>query len=493
MSRNLAFVLLLGALGLGACAYPTRNAPIQTLSTDYGYRWNRLPADDLPGTLVIVTASGGGTRAAALELGVLRGMQQVELPSGKRLVDEVDVISSVSGGSVTAAYFALKGSKGFDDLENNFIRKNGIDALLKAILNPVQVARLSTPSRERIDLLIDYFDSTLFHKEKMGALQEPLDGSRRPFLVLNAADMVEGTPFPLTQSTFDLLCSDVSKLKLSTAVAASAAFPVAFSPVTLKNYSRCPAQAGRAWPPAWVADAAEDPTEGTAWYDNPDAVNRARVAKAYAEGTAAPHPKAYIHLLDGGIADNLGVTEPLRMLATTELDPSFINAIGSGKITRIVFVTINARSAVSSKLDAKPDTPGIFDMLMGSVGASVDRAALGAGQRLRALLESEFALFAREQEGVNPDMARRFAYIIQNTSLISIDFDAIPKADCRLAYHSIGTSWTNSKAEIDALLKVGPALLAGDPEFPHLLALTGGRLAEPLPTLHDACAIVPAP
>ncbi|HEY1386442.1 MAG TPA: hypothetical protein VGF43_22655, partial [Dongiaceae bacterium] len=136
---------------LTACAYPTRNQQATVIDETYGYRWNNLDPSNLEDTLVIVTASGGGTRATALALSVLRGLDDIALGNGETLAQEVDVISSVSGGSVAAGYFALAGREGFDTLEHDFVRRNGMKPLILGLVNPVSLAQLSTPSEERID------------------------------------------------------------------------------------------------------------------------------------------------------------------------------------------------------------------------------------------------------------------------------------------------------------------------------------------------------
>jgi NTE family protein len=476
--RALALAL---TVGLASCSYPTRNVEIATLSPDYGYRWRNLPPDDLSDTVIIVSASGGGTRAATLELSVLKGLQKVALPQNKTMADEIDVISSVSGGSVTAGYFARHGTDGFTDLEN-FLRQSGIGALAWRALNPVGLAKLSTPAYERIDPEIDYFDDGLFKQETFQAL---LDNRRRPYLILNAADMVEGTPFPMTQRMLDLLCSDLTKMKLSTAVAASAAFPVALSPVTLTNYSQCAAQkAVPHWPPLWASNAAE-----SEFADNPERVTQGRVEVAYAEGRQAARPKTFIHLLDGGIADNLGVSEPYRLLTTGDADPSFLNQIAAGKIKKIIFVMINSRSAPSSNLDNDPATPGALDMLNGSIGAAVDRSTAGAANRLRTLLQTEYSSQAEfERRSGHPGVAQRFQEISDHAHLIAIDLDAIPAPACRQAYHNVATSWTLKKDDITGLLLMGQALLAADPEFAKAVAEIGGTVTEPLPTIDSACS-----
>ncbi|MDX1390700.1 MAG: patatin-like phospholipase family protein, partial [Acidobacteriota bacterium] len=261
---------------LAGCSYPTRNTELASLDPRDGYRWQSLAGGELDDTILIFTASGGGTRATALALSTLRGLERLKRASGRSLADEIDVISSVSGGSVTAGYFALTGTDGFDTLERDFVRRDGMSALIWKALNPVDLIERATPSRERIDLLIDYLDETLFDEATFADLTR---AGRRPLLILNAADMVEGTPFAFTQNRFDLICSDLGRMKLSVGVAASAAVPGAMSPLTLVNYSPCAAQESGIWPKTWVTNAAD-----SNWFDNPARVRRGRVAEAYSLG-----------------------------------------------------------------------------------------------------------------------------------------------------------------------------------------------------------------
>ncbi len=479
---------LLLVVALAGCAYPTRNQEVRNISETSGYRWGNLAKNNLEGTLVIVTISGGGTRATALGLSVLRGLDRIALPNGRTLAQEVGVISSVSGGSVVAAYFALKGRDGFDTLERDFIRQDGIGALLRAGLNPIGLARLSTNSTERIDLLIDYLDRQLFNG---ASYQTLLDAGHRPFLLLNAADMVEGVPFSFTQRKFDLLCSDLAKLPLAVAVAASAAFPVALSPVTLINYQPCAAIAGKQWPPAWVEanldNAAAPFAMPSVWYDNPQRATLGRAEYAYSRGRSAPAgaQKLYVHLLDGGIADNLGVFEPYRMLTTRDTQPSFLGEIDSGRISKLIWVVINARSFAPSDLDKSQETPGMFDMLTASINAPIDRATAGTVNQLRQLLLDEF----RKLELADATRADRFRQLAKDTALISIDFDAIADDTCRRKFQSIPTSWTLKPEQADAVLQVGGALLANDPAFTKLLQITGASNTD-FPSLEETCAML---
>jgi NTE family protein len=67
----------------------------------------------------MLTFSGGGTRAAALAYGVLETLRDTPIKiDGKtaRMLDEVDLISSVSGGSFTSAYYGLHGDGIFEEV-----------------------------------------------------------------------------------------------------------------------------------------------------------------------------------------------------------------------------------------------------------------------------------------------------------------------------------------------------------------------------------------
>lgn len=481
------FGIVILTVQLSGCAYPIRNVEAGNLSLSEGYRQPLLNEPSMDETLVIVTISGGGTRATALGLSVLEGLEGIKLPDGGNLVDEIDIISSVSGGSVTAAYFALAGTEGFEKLEKDFIRQNGIRALLISGLNPVGLALLSTPSKERIDLLIDYLDETIFDHATYNSL---LGRNRQPFLILNAADMVEGIPFAFTQANFDLLCSDLGSMDLSVAVAASAAFPVALSPVTLKNYSRCEAQKSLSRDiRTWVRDDAD-----TIWNDNPERARRGRVSRAYAEGDSGSreYNKLFVHLLDGGIADNLGISEPLRILTTSAPAPGLLDQISSGHIKRIIFVSVNARSFSTSELDEQQATPGMVDMLTASINSSIDRASAGTGMRIRDELDQRFDVRLQQlrkyvEDSALSDITRELIRrripnieaVKANTFLIEVDFDAIENEECRLAFQDISTSWTLSDEKIDALLEVGSGLLLAAPEFPAMIKSINGKPMSP--------------
>ena len=161
-----------------------------------------------------MTFSGGGTRAAALAYGVLEALRDTKIEwQGRResLLDEVDVISSISGGSFPAAYYALRGRKIFDEFPQKFLYRPIQSDLLKLALTPTSWLRLAGPSYGRSDLAADFYDREVFGG---GTYADVIARGRRPFVVLNATDMTSGAQFPFIQDEFDLLCSDLARVPL---------------------------------------------------------------------------------------------------------------------------------------------------------------------------------------------------------------------------------------------------------------------------------------
>lgn len=231
--RGFAVALVVGMTVL-ACAAPGN--PRLVAYDAAGYRYANVRRDAGEEDLFIILAfSGGGTRAAAFSYGVLEGLESVRYrpTTGpeRTLLDDVDVISSVSGGSFTAAHYALFGKEGFKQFEDSFLYRNIQSDLVARALAPWNWPRLLRSDVSRIELAVDLYDEVVFKHATFATLLQPAP-HRRPYLLLNATDMTLGARFEFTQDQFDLLCSDLSRVPVARAVAASSAFPVLLSPLT---------------------------------------------------------------------------------------------------------------------------------------------------------------------------------------------------------------------------------------------------------------------
>src|SRR5512140_2979585 len=162
LSRSLLLVaILLGVLG--GCATRPVNPPISEVDRSTGYRYvTRLAHSKDPQNLVVLAFSGGGMRAAAFSYGVLEALRPIVLVGPKggsiRMLDEVDVITGVSGGSFTALAYGLYGEKLFDIYETSFLKRDVQGELIRRVLSPAGWGDWG-----RSETVSKYYDEILFH------------------------------------------------------------------------------------------------------------------------------------------------------------------------------------------------------------------------------------------------------------------------------------------------------------------------------------------
>jgi NTE family protein len=177
--RLTALIALLTATALAGCATRPVNPPLTLADPTTGYRLetreNKVFDDQ---NIVILAFSGGGTRAAAFSYGVLEFLARTEVkgPRGApvRLLDEVAVITGVSGGSFTALAYGLYGDKLFTEYETRFLKRNVQGEITKRTLNPLNWPRLWSTGYGRSELASELYDEILFNNATFGDLQRGL-------------------------------------------------------------------------------------------------------------------------------------------------------------------------------------------------------------------------------------------------------------------------------------------------------------------------------
>jgi NTE family protein len=276
------------AAGLAGCATVYNlpgNAPLGAALAD-----NNI-ARDIPDyqddALLALSFSGGGTRAAAFSFGVLQELDRARSTAGKTLLDRVDFVSGVSGGSVTAAYFGLKKRGALDDFRERFLLRNAEEGL-KTQVSLGNIGRALAGGVNNSQFT-DWLDRNLFDGARFDSLRE----DRRPRVWINASDIYNRTPFVFGKTAFDALCSDIRSYRIAEAVAASAAVPLAFAPIVLETYP-----GGCAAPlPPWLDRVRNDP-------------NAQPLLRSFAEAQARYRDGSmrYVKLLDGGLVDNYGLS-----------------------------------------------------------------------------------------------------------------------------------------------------------------------------------------
>jgi len=330
MSLRIALVAL--AASVGGCAGLTLDqTPINTPATQVTFSQPEfLRVDDFPELAIGLAFSGGGTRAAAFSHGVLQGLNAIPVPGDRQrrtLLDAVDLVSGVSGGSVTAAYFGLKQRDALTDFRERFLIQNAEAGFSTAISLTNILTLLDRGGANSSRSLAHWLDRALFE----GATFRDFRRRRNhPNVWISASDVYNRVPFLFSQETFAALCSDLDSLPIAQAVAASAAFPVAFASVNVETFNRnrnCDAPL-----PAWIEAAASDSSGSS-------------VRHAVARGMMRyrdPALMRYVKLADGGVTDNFGIqgVALARSIGATPYAP-FTPEIAV-QLRRALFLVVNS-------------------------------------------------------------------------------------------------------------------------------------------------------
>jgi predicted acylesterase/phospholipase RssA len=323
--RNLALIDCHATCGLGpGPAVSSANLKLE----------DRPPRDGraADGRFVGIALSGGGSRAANFGAAAMLRLKALDI------LDSADVISSVSGGSLPAIYYALRGYTywhwsflpwrighreiGFDEEEiRDRLYPHYQFRYLTRWFLPHHVFRYWLTSFNRTEIMYDVFDDYLFHGATYGDLTN-LQGDRGPKLLVNAADRDDIDKFNLTkilalpQQLADPAAhkrfvfadervrpNDLKTLPLSVAMTASSAVPGLFQNVTLP-LAALPQQ-----------------------------------------------PREYLHLFDGMITDNTGLLTIMEML-----QGEVVRLEGQGRTLSGTF----PNGCVIIYIDAAPQTTNIW-------------------------------------------------------------------------------------------------------------------------------------
>jgi NTE family protein len=412
------------------------------------------PSDSRP--IIVVAFSGGGSRAAALGWNVLKELRDVRYKSGtheRRLVDDVAVVSSVSGGSTIAAWFGLNGPQSLDEFEP-FLVKDNVQALVNASLNPFAWFDHWFSGGSRTDFVVDLFNKDLYKDKKMSELNRP----GKPFVILNTTDMAGGEIFSFRPDMFNDICSDLDEIPIALAVATSADVPIIFAPTAMRNHS----VTGCSWSPSpdWVSNKLHSKYEQ---YLNLPVYRAARYSNDLHRGYERFRFRdiQYLYLVDGGLADNSGAQSLLSTVQSPSDPAGILRLLNKRQVKRLVIVMVNAQSDPVPGEYQSPNRPGIFSMFDSVTGVPINSATAGAIGQVNDTL-TQISQFASQ-----------FGAQVYN---VLVDFDQfrIPEqAKLRDQAKAIPTSWTISAQDREVLKESAATLLHQHPCFQNLLIQLG--------------------
>ena len=186
--------------------------------------------------------------------------------------------------------------------------------------------------------------------------------------------------------------------------------------------------------------------------------------KALQDGANRP----YLHLLDGGLADNLGVRGVLESLEELEASPVLRKSARISRIDRMVVIVVNSLSVPRTDWDRSAKPPGDLEILLKATGVPIDRYSYEGVELLRDIVARWSTLRALGEAGAfaggnNPALARA----ADVPAIVS--FVAHPSAAERAYLSDLPTSWVLTSEQVDRLRAAAGEILRSSDEYGRML------------------------
>lgn len=359
---------LLAALALVGCATPLDTRPVNRPQPTAPAAGVPAPPRDIVGEHVIgLSFSGGGLRASAFAFGVLQALA-AEGPGGPAVLDDVAFISSVSGGSITAAYYGLHGPAMLGDFRSRVLLQDMERGMNLSALSLPNVLRLLDGGLNDRSNLAAWLDREVFR----GATFADLHRRGKPDVWINATDVFNRTPFVFTPDAFGALCSDLAGFPVAEAVHASMAVPLVFAPVVLESFP----QACTGGLPPWVERVSRDPAAQRGVQAVAQAVRHYR----------DPAVQRFVKLVDGGVTDNYGLSSIVVGRAAGGTPHAPMTAADAVRVRRLLFVVVDAGRSPSGDWALQAAGPSAVDMALAATDSAIDTATRAGFEVYRAML-----------------------------------------------------------------------------------------------------------
>jgi len=399
-------------------------------------------------TLMMVAFSGGGSRAAAVGWKTLETLQKVRYPStaggaGKdsNLAREIDMVAGISGGSFCAAAWCLFGGE-LSPFQKRFVERNIQGELAKNLFSWKGVVALFSRKYERINFAAELYDEEVYDRKTFADLPT------RPILRIHSTDLALGRRFTFTQDTFTRLGSDLNSYPIGYACAASSAFPILLTPLTLCNYG----------PPL---DLSKDVEYGLGKENARNDLNVDLKMKAWEYYNDKSN--GYVHLADGGLVDNQGLQSILDEFDTNGIINRRLNH-ANPPLKRLIIVNVNAGVAEQSKIGRSPSAPSVASVIQSTMISSMD--VLSARRWMDIQTKCTEVYQAHIDRGATtPSLSQ-----LEVPYRIEVSFRNIRDPDLRSRAMALPTSFKLNPEQLALIDKVVPELVKADPEFQRLQA-----------------------
>jgi NTE family protein len=217
----------------------------------------------------------------------------------------------------------------------------------------------------------EYHDRNIFGGAKFADL---INAGGRPYLAINATDMAIGEQFVFNDTRFALISSDLNAYPVARAVAASSAIPMVFTPLTLQNFACAPGAAKSSFVPRNLDEAPMS-------HEEAQVLN---ILHSYSDSKN----RSYIHLVDGGYSDNLGLQSFVDDAVAVGGIPKLLERGGVHTPRHLVMIVVNSAARRGEEWNRREAVPGILTSLLALGDQSGQREDYSTIKQFQAALEA---------------------------------------------------------------------------------------------------------
>jgi NTE family protein len=265
--------------------------------------------------------------------------------------------------------------------------------------------------------------------------------TRSPRVIMSATDLVRAKPFAFTREQLNGICVDPKSVPVARAVFASAATPIYFAPLVMRNYA---GQCGYLPPDTVSAEAAGEE----------DVYRRERTDRLLSFLDSTNYP--YLHLADGALADNLGARAILDEVALGESVTDALRRNGFSRARRMLFIVVDARTGFDPKYARRPEPLGIKNVADAVVSVTFNRYSFETMNLMRARVkrwENEVRTTRCKMSLAIPD-CEKF-----DVDLVELSFERVKDKGEREYLDRVPTAFTLSAEQIIRLRRAAHLLV----------------------------------
>ena len=243
-----------------------------------------------------------------------------------------------------------------------------------------------------------------------------------------------------TQDFFDWLCVDLNDVEIARAVAASSAVPLIFSPITQNNHGG-----------TCHAESKKDllmltQSKNRLLLTNFEAMKK-RVAR-YQNSAERP----YLHLVDGGLTDNLGLASLLDVSNLLSMRKLYAE-LKHYNLRNIVVVNVNAQNERTSHIDKSADVPGIKEVVNTVINVPIDKTTESTVKYSQKFAE-QWNAYAKRKKDVKIKIY-----------FVNLSLKNLPEGQLKNDVLNIGTSFYLPESDVDKLREAAKILLQQSKEY----------------------------